>query len=147
MLDVVYIRKSFLPWCDCIPTILYLYRCSDMVLSLFPWMIYAIHYLLLLRECNLSIAVIEVSTMPSVTNRCPIVDILCLISIVEMVFNRLSNVVLLLGIFTRPQATASLWLYRQFMLRKVCNPLLESNQNQHNLTIKHLRITVDREYT
>jgi hypothetical protein len=69
-------------------------------------MTYAIHYLLLLRECTLSIAVIEISTMPSATNRCLIVDILCLIS-VKMVFNRLSNVRLLLGIFTRPQANAS----------------------------------------
>ena len=32
------------------------------------------------------------------------------------------------------------------MIRKVCNTLLESSLN-HNLTIKHLRITVDREYT
>ena len=61
-----------------------------------------------------------------------------------MVFNRLSNV-RLLGIDTRPQANASLWLYRQSMLRKVCNPLLESILN-HILTIKHFRITVG-EYT
>ncbi len=47
---------------------------------------------------------------------------------------------------TRPHATASLWLYRQSMLRKICNALLESNLN-HNLTTKHLKIMVDREYT
>src|SRR6476469_7421844 len=55
----------------------------------------------------LSIAVIERSTNPSVTNRYPIVDILSFIS-VEMVFSLLSNV-RLLGIVIRPQATASLW--------------------------------------
>ncbi len=92
----------------------------------------------------LSVAVIERSTNPSIaTNRHPIVDILCLTS-VEIVFNRLSNV-RLLGIFIRPQASASLWVYRQSMLRKVCNPLFESILN-HILTIKHLRITVG-EYT
>ncbi len=91
----------------------------------------------------LSIAVIERSTRPSATKRCPIVDILSFIS-VDMVFNRLSNV-RLLGIFIRPQASASLWVYRQSMLRKVCNPLFESILN-HILTIKHLRITVG-EYT
>jgi hypothetical protein len=91
----------------------------------------------------LSIAVIERSTNPSTTNRYPIVEILSFIS-VEMVFNRLSNV-RLLGIDTRPQANASLWLYRQSMLRKICNVLLESNLN-HILTIKHLKITVG-EYT
>jgi hypothetical protein len=32
------------------------------------------------------------------------------------------------------------------MLRKVCKVLLESILNHHILTIKHLRITVDREY-
>ena len=47
----------------------------------------------------------------------------------------------LLGIDNNPTTNASLWLYRQSMLRKVCNPLLESNLN-HILTIKHLRITV-----
>ena len=58
----------------------------------------------------LSIAVIERSdTKRSATNRYPIVDILCLISI-ELVFSLLSNVRLLLGIFIRPQAIASLWL-------------------------------------
>ncbi len=91
----------------------------------------------------LSIAVIERSTNPSTTKRCPIVDILSFI-FVEMVFNRLSNV-RLLGIFIRPQATASLWLYRQSMLRKICNALLESILN-HILTIKHLKIMVG-EYT
>ncbi len=92
----------------------------------------------------LSTDVIEGSTIiPSVTNRYPIVDILCLIS-VDRVFNRLSNV-RLLGIDTRPQAIASLWLYKQFMLRKICNALLELILN-HILTIKHLTITVG-EYT
>ncbi len=88
-------------------------------------------------------AVIEGSTMPSTTNRYPIVDILCLIS-VEIVFNLLSNV-RLLGIFIKPQAIASLWLYRQSTLRKICNALLESILN-HILTIKHLKIIVG-EYT
>src|SRR4051794_4504136 len=83
------------------------------------------------------------NTMPSVTNKFPIVDILCLIS-VEIAFNRLSNV-RLLGMDTNPQANASLWLYRQSMLRKICNALLESSRN-HNLTIKHLKIMVG-EYT
>ena len=58
----------------------------------------------------LSIAVIEGSTNPSATNRYPIVDILSFIS-VDMVFNLLSNVRLLLGIVIRPQANASLRLY------------------------------------
>ena len=61
-----------------------------------------------------------------------------------MVFNRLSNV-RLLGIVTRPQAPASLWLYLQSILRKICNALLESNLN-HIRTIKHLKIMVG-EYT
>ena len=55
----------------------------------------------------LFIAVIEGSARPSVTNRYPIVDILCLIS-VEIVFNRLSNVRLLFGMDTNPQANTSL---------------------------------------
>ncbi len=80
---------------------------------------------------------------PSATNRYPIVDILSFTS-VEMVFNRLSNV-RLHGIVIRPQAIASLRLYRQSMLRKVCNALLESILN-HIRTIKHLKITVG-EYT
>jgi hypothetical protein len=42
---------------------------------------------------------------------------------------------------TNPQANASLWLYRQSMLRKICNALLESILN-HILTIKHLKIMV-----
>ncbi|MER5174578.1 MAG: hypothetical protein ABJB76_07260 [Candidatus Nitrosocosmicus sp.] len=89
----------------------------------------------------LSIVVICGSTAnPSVTNRYPIVDILSFTSI-EMVFNRRSNVRLLLGIVTRPHDSASLRLYRQSMLRKVCNALLESIFN-HILTIKHLTITV-----
>ena len=50
-----------------------------------------------------------------------------------------------LGIVTRPQANASLRLYRQSMIRKICNALFESILN-HILTIKHLRITVG-EYT
>jgi hypothetical protein len=57
----------------------------------------------------LSIAVIERSTMPSETNRYPIVDILSFTS-VEMAFNRESNV-RLLGIDTKPHASASLRLY------------------------------------
>ena len=61
-----------------------------------------------------------------------------------MVFSLLSNV-RLLGIVTRPQANASLRLYRQSKLRKICNALFESILN-HILTIKHLRITVG-EYT
>ena len=91
----------------------------------------------------LSTTAIEESTNLSVTNRYPIVAILCLISI-EMVFSLLSNV-RLLGIVTRPQANASLRLYRQSKLRKICNALFESILN-HILTIKHLRITVG-EYT
>src|SRR3982751_412688 len=89
----------------------------------------------------LSTAVIECSTTKrSATNRFPIVDILSFIS-VDMVFNRLSNV-RLLGIVTRPQAPASLWLYlQQSILRKICNALLESNLN-HIRTIKHLKIMV-----
>ena len=101
-------------------------------------MIYAIGDHLLLANLP-STADIERSTNPSTTNRCPIVDILSFIS-VDMVFNRLSNV-RLQGIDTRPQAIASLRLYRQSMLRKICNALLESNLN-HNLTIKHLKIMV-----
>ena len=57
----------------------------------------------------LSIAVIERSTMPSETNRYPIVDILSFTS-VDIVFSLLSNV-RLHGMDTRPQANASLWLY------------------------------------
>jgi hypothetical protein len=45
-------------------------------------------------------------TMPYVTNRYPIVDILCLLS-VEIVFNRLSNV-RLLGMDINPQTKTSL---------------------------------------
>jgi hypothetical protein len=55
-----------------------------------------------------SIAGIEGSARPSVTNRFPIVDgILCLIS-VEIVFNRLSNVRLLRGMDTNPLTNTSL---------------------------------------
>jgi hypothetical protein len=61
-----------------------------------------------------------------------------------MVFSLLSNVHLP-GIVIRPQANASLRLYLQSIIRKVCNVLFESILN-HNLTIKHLRITVG-EYT
>jgi hypothetical protein len=47
---------------------------------------------------------------------------------------------------TKPQATASLRLYRQqSMLRKICNALFESILN-HTRTIKHLRTMVG-EYT
>jgi hypothetical protein len=62
----------------------------------------------------LSTTVIEWSsstiTIPSVTNRFPIADILCIIS-VEIDFNRLSNIRLLLGMDTNPQANAILWLF------------------------------------
>ncbi len=93
-----------------------------------------------------SIAVIDGSdTKRSATNRYPIVDILSFISVVDMVFNRLSNV-RLQGMDINSQANASLRLYWQFISRKVCNALLESILNHHILTIKHLRITVG-EYT
>ncbi len=136
MLDVVYIRKSIL-WYGYNP-ILHLYRCQGHGTIPF-FMDDLCHTLPFAFIRVLSIAVIERSTNPPTTNRYPIVDILSFIS-VEMVFNRLSNV-RLLGIFIRPQATASLWLYRQSMLRKICNALLESILN-HILTIKHLKIMV-----
>ncbi len=63
-----------------------------------------------------------------------------------MVFKRLSNVRLLHGIDTKPQAIASLLRYLQSIIRKVCKALLESILNHHNLTTKHLKITVE-EYT
>jgi hypothetical protein len=91
-----------------------------------------------------SIAVIEWSstiTNRSAINRYPIVGILSLTS-VDMVFSLLSNGRLLHGMDTRPHTNSSLCLYwQQSRLRKVCNALLESNLN-HNITIKHLRITV-----
>jgi hypothetical protein len=94
-------------------------------------------------QSALPIAVIEISIRPTAAaNRYPIVDILSFTSIVDMVFNRLSNVRLLHGMDTNPQANASLWLYGQPMLRKIYNVLLESSLNHHILTIKHLRITV-----
>jgi hypothetical protein len=58
----------------------------------------------------LSIAVIEESARPPVTNRYPIVDILSFISVVEIVFNRLSNVSLY-GMDINQQVIASLRLY------------------------------------
>jgi hypothetical protein len=58
----------------------------------------------------LSIAVIEGSARQSVTNRYPIVDILSFISVVEIVFNRLSNVSLY-GMDINQQVIASLRLY------------------------------------
>jgi hypothetical protein len=61
-----------------------------------------------------------------------------------MVFSLLSNV-RLDGMYTSPQASTSLWLYRQSKLRKICNALFESILN-HILTIKHLKIIVG-EYT
>ena len=88
---------------------------------------------------------ITIPSIPPTTNRHPIVDILCLIS-VEIVFDSLSNVRLLLGIVIRPRADASLWLYWLPMLRKICNALLEFSRN-NNLTIKYLKIMVDREYS
>ena len=56
----------------------------------------------------LSIAVTVGSANPSVTNRCPIADILSFTS-VEMVFSLLSNV-RLHGMDDKPQASASLRL-------------------------------------
>ena len=50
-----------------------------------------------------------------------------------------------MGLILDPQASTSLRLYLQSCSRKVCKALFESNRN-HNLTIKHLRITVG-EYT
>ncbi len=93
-----------------------------------------------------SIPVIEgfsTITSCSATNRCPIVDIFPLIFL-EMAFNLLLNV-RLLGIKTRPYASASLRLYGQSNSRKVCNVLLELILN-HIPTIKHLAIT-SGEYT
>jgi hypothetical protein len=106
MLDVVCVQIS-IPWYDYIPT-LHVYRCQNEVLPLFPWMIYAIDDHLLLAE-YLYTAVIDGSARPSTTNRYPIVDILCLMS-VELVLNRLSNV-RLHGMDIKPQAIASLLLY------------------------------------
>jgi hypothetical protein len=59
---------------------------------------------------GLSIAIIEWLTIPSVINRYPIADILCLIS-VELVFNRLSNIRLLQGMDTYSHSNTSLGLY------------------------------------
>jgi hypothetical protein len=61
-----------------------------------------------------------------------------------MVFSLLSNV-RLHGMDSRPQASISLRLYWQSIIRKVCNALFESILN-HILIIKHLKITVG-EYT
>ncbi len=95
----------------------------------------------------LSIAVMARLTIPSETNRYPIVDILHFTSAVDMVFSLLSNVCLLHGMDTRPHASANLRLYWQSNSRNVCNVLLESILN-HILRIKHLRITVGGgEYT
>jgi hypothetical protein len=113
-----------------------------------------LHYCPLLSSeysvyCSYRMVIIITITIPSVAaNRYSIVvDILCLISVVEMVFNRLSNV-RLLGMDTNPQATTSLWLYwQQFILRKVCNALLEFSRNHHTCTIKHLRTMIVGEYT
>jgi hypothetical protein len=109
---VVHVKCSLYPkihlWYYYSPTIVHLYRYPDKVLSLSSYRMICANPFAFIRV--LSIAVIERSTRPSSTNRCPIVDILCLISIVEMVFNRLSNV-RLLGIDTRPQASTSLRLY------------------------------------
>ena len=79
----------------------------------------------------LSTAVIEWSTNPSIAaNRYPIVDILSFTSVEIVVFNLLSNVRLLHGMDTKPQAIASLWLYRQqSIIRKVCKALFESILN------------------
>jgi hypothetical protein len=118
MSNVSYTRKSIPYWYNYNITIVHLYRCHDAVLlSLFSLMICAIQYTTLCFyqsstfyfHCCYRITSSTI-TIPSTTNRHPIVDILCLIS-VEIVFNRLSNVRLLLGIVTRPRADASLWLY------------------------------------
>jgi hypothetical protein len=65
---------------------------------------------LIFYQSILSVAVIEGSdTTRSATNRYPIVDILYLISIVEIVYSLLSHVRLMHGIVIRSQANASLW--------------------------------------
>ena len=62
------------------------------------------------RLLSAAVVVMKDSTIiPSVTNRCLVVDILFFTS-VEIVFSRLSNI-RLLGMDTNPQADASLWLY------------------------------------
>ena len=78
----------------------------------------------------LSIVIVEAyTTNPSATNRCPIIDILSLIS-VKMLFNSLSTCrLLLLGIVIRPQASNSLRLYWQSIFKNVCKALLESILN------------------
>jgi hypothetical protein len=107
MLDVVYIQIS-IPWYGYNP-IWHLYQCQqDKVLYLFPWM--TCHTLPFAFIRVLSTAVIEWSAIPSAANRYPIVDILSFTS-VEIAFNRRSNVRLLHGMDTNPQANASLWLY------------------------------------
>ncbi len=102
----IYIQKSIL-WYDSIP-----HRASVSIpergTTPLSFIDDVCHTLPFAFKRVLSIAVIERSTMPSKTNRYPIVDILSLIS-VEMVFNLLPNV-RLDGMDTRPQAIASLRL-------------------------------------
>jgi hypothetical protein len=65
---------------------------------------------LIFYQSILSVAVIEGSdTNRSAINRYPIVDILSLLSIVEIVYSLLSHVRLMHGIVIRSQANASLW--------------------------------------
>jgi hypothetical protein len=95
----------------------------------------------------LSTAVIEWSSTiakQSVTNRYPIVDVLSFTSIVEIVFNACQMYIHWMD--TNPQANASLWLYRQPIIRKICNALLELILNLI-LNIRYLKITVDRKCT
>jgi hypothetical protein len=51
-----------------------------------------------------------------------------------------------MGWDTNPQANTSLWLYRQPIIRKICNALLESILNLI-LNIMYLKINVDRKCT
>ena len=125
MLDVVCIRKS-ISWYDYSP------RLASVSIPLHGTTLFIMdglsHTGPFAFSRLLSIAaVIEWPTNPFTTNRYPIVDILCLMS-VEIVFSLLSNV-RLLGIFIRPQANASLWVYWQPISRKICNALLESILN------------------
>ena len=100
MLDVVYIQIPIL-WYDYIPTV-HLCQWQEKVLFLF-FMDDLCHIQPFAFIRVLSVAVTEGSaTNPFVTNRYPIVDIICLI-FVEIVFNRLPNV-RLLGMDTNPHA-------------------------------------------
>jgi hypothetical protein len=74
MLVVVHIQKPIPYWYDCNLTILHLCQCLNMVLSFF--MDDLCHKGPFAFSRVLSIAVIEESARPPVTNRYPIVDIL-----------------------------------------------------------------------